>query len=136
MPPNFVFDPIQIVRSLPATTIGNGLIVTIRVALVVPHSPKDDAVIVAVPLNDEAQSISPEEELIMGEELERFAENTLSYLQREAHLLVDDPHIPDVDLDFRGRHVLVVVREGEVGVVAREVVLFAEVAVYISFGES
>ncbi|CAN5782734.1 putative cytokinetic ring protein SteA [soil metagenome] len=46
----------------------------------------------------------------MGEELERFAENTLSYLQREAHLLVDDPHIPDVDLDFRGRHVLVVVR--------------------------
>jgi len=46
----------------------------------------------------------------MGEELERFAENTLSYLQREAHLLVDDPHIPDIALDFRGRQVLVVVR--------------------------
>ena len=46
----------------------------------------------------------------MGEELERFAENTLSYLTREAHLLVDDPHIPEIGLDFRGRHVLVVVR--------------------------
>jgi uncharacterized membrane-anchored protein len=46
----------------------------------------------------------------MGDELERFAENTLSYLQREAHLLVDDPQLPDVPLDFRGRHVLVVVR--------------------------
>lgn len=46
----------------------------------------------------------------MGEELERFAENTLSYLQREAHLLVDDPDIPEVGLDFRGRQVLVVVR--------------------------
>lgn len=46
----------------------------------------------------------------MGEELERFAENTLSYLQREAHLLTDDPDIPDVPIDFRGRQVLVVVR--------------------------
>jgi uncharacterized membrane-anchored protein len=46
----------------------------------------------------------------MGDELERFAENTLSYLQREAHLLVDDPQLPDVPIDFRGRHVLVVVR--------------------------
>lgn len=46
----------------------------------------------------------------MGDELERFAENTLSYLQREAHLLVDDPKLPDVPIDFRGRHVLVVVR--------------------------
>lgn len=46
----------------------------------------------------------------MGEELERFAENTLSYLQHEAHLLVDDPDIPEVGIDFRGRQVLVVVR--------------------------
>ncbi len=46
----------------------------------------------------------------MGEELERFAENTLSYLAREAHLLVDNPHIPEIGLDFRGRQVLVVVR--------------------------
>lgn len=46
----------------------------------------------------------------MGDELERFAENTLTYLQREAHLLVDDPKLPDVPIDLRGRHVLVVAR--------------------------
>ncbi|MBI2710187.1 MAG: hypothetical protein HYX34_10905 [Actinobacteria bacterium] len=46
----------------------------------------------------------------MGAELERFAENTLSYIRREGHLLVDEPDIPDVPVDFRGRHVLIVVR--------------------------
>lgn len=47
----------------------------------------------------------------MGAELERFAENTLSYIQAEGHLLVDEPDVPDVaGLDFRGRHVLIVVR--------------------------
>ncbi|MCU1370003.1 MAG: putative rane-anchored protein [Ilumatobacteraceae bacterium] len=46
----------------------------------------------------------------MGDELQRFAENTLSYIQREGHLLIDDPDIPDIPVDFRGRHVLVVVR--------------------------
>ncbi|MDE0804769.1 MAG: putative cytokinetic ring protein SteA [Acidimicrobiales bacterium] len=47
----------------------------------------------------------------MGAELERFAENTLNYIQAEGHLLVDEPDVPDVvGLDFRGRHVLIVVR--------------------------
>ncbi len=46
----------------------------------------------------------------MGAELQRFAENTLAYIQREGHLLVDDPEIPEVDVDFKGRQVLVVVR--------------------------
>lgn len=47
----------------------------------------------------------------MGAELERFAENTLNYIQGEGHLLVDEPDVPDVaGLDFRGRHVLIVVR--------------------------
>jgi uncharacterized membrane-anchored protein len=46
----------------------------------------------------------------MGAELQRFAENTLTYIQREGHLLVDDPDIPDVPVDFKGRQVLVVVR--------------------------
>jgi uncharacterized membrane-anchored protein len=47
----------------------------------------------------------------MGAELERFAENTLRYIQAEGHLLVDDPDVPEVPgVDFRGRHVLIVVR--------------------------
>jgi uncharacterized membrane-anchored protein len=47
----------------------------------------------------------------MGAELERFAENTLSYIRAEGHLLVDEPDVPYVPgLDFRGRHVLIVVR--------------------------
>lgn len=47
----------------------------------------------------------------MGAELERFAENTLSYIQAEGHLLVDEPDVPEVaGLDFRDRHVLIVVR--------------------------
>lgn len=46
----------------------------------------------------------------MGAELERFAENTLAYIQKEGHILVDEPDIPDVPVDFTGRHVLIVVR--------------------------
>ena len=46
----------------------------------------------------------------MGDELQRFAENTLNYIQREGHLLVDDPDIPEVAVDFRDRQVLIVVR--------------------------
>lgn len=46
----------------------------------------------------------------MGGELERFAENTLAYIQKEGHLLVDDPNIPEVPVDFKGRQVLLVVR--------------------------
>ena len=46
----------------------------------------------------------------MGDELERFASNTLEYLRHEGHLLVDNPEIPDIPVDFRGRQVLMVVR--------------------------
>src|SRR4051794_38542892 len=46
----------------------------------------------------------------MGDELERFAENTLEYLRQERHLLTDSPTLPDIALDLKGRHVLVVVR--------------------------
>jgi len=47
----------------------------------------------------------------MGAELERFAENTLRYIQSEGHLLIDQPDVPEVPgVDFRGRHVLIVVR--------------------------
>jgi uncharacterized membrane-anchored protein len=46
----------------------------------------------------------------MGDELERFAENTLEYLRRERHLLTDSPDLPELGIDISGRHALVVVR--------------------------
>ncbi len=46
----------------------------------------------------------------VSDELGRFAENTLSYLAREHHLLTDSPVLPDLTTDIAGRHVLVVVR--------------------------
>jgi uncharacterized membrane-anchored protein len=46
----------------------------------------------------------------LGEELERFATNTLQYLQREHHLATDTPDLPPVRTSFKGRHALVVVR--------------------------
>jgi uncharacterized membrane-anchored protein len=48
----------------------------------------------------------------LGDELERFAENTLEYLRRERHLLTDSPLLPDLAVDLAGRHVLIVVRGG------------------------
>ncbi len=48
----------------------------------------------------------------LGDELEKFAENTLEYLRRERHLLTDSPPLPDLDVDIAGRHVLIVVRGG------------------------
>ena len=46
----------------------------------------------------------------VSDELGRFAENTLSYLKREHHLLTDAPLLPELATDVAGRHVLVVVR--------------------------
>ena len=46
----------------------------------------------------------------LGEELERFAANTLEYLRREKHLVVDDLDVPDVGVEMKGRHALVAVR--------------------------
>ena len=46
----------------------------------------------------------------VGDQLDRFAANTLEYLRREHHLLLDPLEIPDLEVDIKGRHVLVVVR--------------------------
>jgi uncharacterized membrane-anchored protein len=46
----------------------------------------------------------------LGAELEQFAENTLEYIRKEGHLLIDQPDIPTVPVEIRGRHVLIVVR--------------------------
>ena len=46
----------------------------------------------------------------MGDELERFAENTLEFMRRERHVWIESPILPDLAVDLRGRHVLIVVR--------------------------
>ena len=46
----------------------------------------------------------------LGAELEKFAENTLSYVVKEKTLLLDPTNLPDVPTLINGRHVLVVVR--------------------------
>ncbi|WP_418277135.1 putative cytokinetic ring protein SteA [Isoptericola jiangsuensis] len=46
----------------------------------------------------------------LSDEIERFAENTLSYLRKERELLLDGVGVPDVRTVFEGRHVLIVVR--------------------------
>ncbi|MEL7975270.1 putative cytokinetic ring protein SteA [Isoptericola sp. F-RaC21] len=46
----------------------------------------------------------------LSEEIENFAENTMTYLRRERDLLLDGVGVPDVRTRFEGRHVLIVVR--------------------------
>jgi uncharacterized membrane-anchored protein len=46
----------------------------------------------------------------IGQELEAFARNTLSYLIEEKSLLLDPVDIPDIHTPIQGRHVMVVVR--------------------------
>jgi len=46
----------------------------------------------------------------IGVELERFAINTLEYVQREASLTFEPLELPPLRTQFRGRHALVVVR--------------------------
>jgi uncharacterized membrane-anchored protein len=46
----------------------------------------------------------------IGGELRTFAVNTLEYIEKEAHLYFEPIVVPELHTDFRGRHVLVVVR--------------------------
>ncbi|GAA1741501.1 putative cytokinetic ring protein SteA [Isoptericola hypogeus] len=46
----------------------------------------------------------------LSEEIENFAENTMTYLRKERDLLLDGVGVPDVRTEFDGRHVLIVVR--------------------------
>ncbi|CAA9220460.1 MAG: FIG005773: conserved membrane protein ML1361 [uncultured Acidimicrobiales bacterium] len=46
----------------------------------------------------------------MGDELERFAENTLEFMRRERGFFLDAEQLPKVRTDVSGRHVLIVVR--------------------------
>jgi uncharacterized membrane-anchored protein len=46
----------------------------------------------------------------LGEELADFAENTLEYIKRERHVMLERPAPPDLGVKLEGRHVLVCVR--------------------------
>lgn len=46
----------------------------------------------------------------IGSEIERFAENTIEYMRDERDVVLEAARLPEVDTDFHGRHVLIVVR--------------------------
>ena len=46
----------------------------------------------------------------MEDQIEKFAENTLGYLKKEVYLLTRELKLGGLDLDFKGRHALIVVR--------------------------
>lgn len=46
----------------------------------------------------------------LGEQLDKFARNTIEYLEREKSIITDDLWTPPVSCDMHGRHVLVAVR--------------------------
>jgi len=56
------------------------------------------------------QTSMDEARVAIGGELERFAVNTLEYIQREAKLTFEPVELPPITTQFRGRHALVVVR--------------------------
>jgi len=59
---------------------------------------------------DEIQAAMDAARAAIGGELERFAVNTLEYIQREAKLTFEPIELPPIKTQFRGRHALVVVR--------------------------
>jgi uncharacterized membrane-anchored protein len=59
---------------------------------------------------EEVQTAMDSARAAIGGELERFAVNTLEYIQREAKLTFDPIELPPITTKFRGRHALVVVR--------------------------
>lgn len=46
----------------------------------------------------------------LGEQLDRFARNTIDYLEQEKSILTDETWVPRTNVEIYGRHVLVVVR--------------------------
>lgn len=57
-----------------------------------------------------AKALLEESKSNLGNELEKFAENTLTYVIKEKSLLLDPTHLPHVKTLINGKHVLVVVR--------------------------
>jgi uncharacterized membrane-anchored protein len=59
---------------------------------------------------DEVHAAMEEARSAIGVELEKFAENTLEYVRREARPMFDPLELPKLATKFKGRHALVVVR--------------------------
>ncbi len=57
----------------------------------------------------------------LGEELSRFVQNTLAFVQQEQRLLYDASQVPALRATFEGRHVLVVVRGQDAAVDLRTI---------------
>jgi uncharacterized membrane-anchored protein len=71
----------------------------------------DELIATGHPLTaDEVQTAMDVARAAIGNELERFAVNTLEYIQREAKLTFRPVELPPIKTKFRGRHALVVVR--------------------------
>jgi len=63
-----------------------------------------------VPDADEIEAAMEHARATIGAELERFAENTLEYVRREAQPMFEPIVLPPLVTSFKGRHALVVVR--------------------------
>jgi uncharacterized membrane-anchored protein len=72
-----------------------------------------DGELVATGTRQTLQSLESEYEaakVTVGEELERFAENTLEFMRRERQLLFETPALPELKVDLNNRQAIVVVR--------------------------
>jgi len=63
-----------------------------------------------LPDADEIEAAMEHARATIGAELERFAENTLEYVRREAQPMFEPIVVPPLVTSFKGRHALVVVR--------------------------
>jgi len=63
-----------------------------------------------LPDADEIEASMEHARATIGAELERFAENTLEYMRREAQPMFEPIVVPPLVTEFKGRHALVVVR--------------------------
>ena len=80
-----------------------------RVLRDTPDGPVEVATGTRLELADVERALDTAKQSIAGE-IERFAENTISYIKDERDVLLEATRLPDVATDFHDRHVLVVVR--------------------------
>ena len=59
---------------------------------------------------EELTRIAREQQHLIGEAIQDFAENTLTHIREEGEVLAGRLSIPDLDTQFRDRHALIVVR--------------------------